>query len=84
MPVEYSPSITSARIIPSLLRCPPERGKITLPLVPIAGRQVMEHLGQAAGLELLDYLFLRERIGEKILDPGEPDFGGRGEAIEEG
>src|SRR3954470_20923350 len=28
MPVEYSPSITSARIIPSLLRCPPERGKI--------------------------------------------------------
>jgi len=29
MPVEYSPSITSARIIPSLLRCPPERGKIT-------------------------------------------------------
>jgi hypothetical protein len=32
MPVEYSPSITSARIIPSLLRCPPERGKITLRL----------------------------------------------------
>src|SRR5688500_16281996 len=30
MPVEYSPSITSARIIPSLLRCPPERGKINL------------------------------------------------------
>jgi uncharacterized protein YjbI with pentapeptide repeats len=30
MPVEYSPSITSARIIPSLLRCPPERVKINL------------------------------------------------------
>src|SRR3954470_19263726 len=28
MPVEYSPSITSARTIPSLLRCPPERVKI--------------------------------------------------------
>src|SRR3954468_6159221 len=33
MPVEYSPSITSARIIPSLLRCPPERGKISMVLV---------------------------------------------------
>src|SRR5690242_13682369 len=28
MPVEYSPSITSARIIPSLLRCPLYRVKI--------------------------------------------------------
>ena len=32
---QYSPSITSARIIPSLLRCPPERGKIT----PVLNRQ---------------------------------------------
>src|SRR4051795_6512986 len=38
MPVEYSPSITSARIIPSLLRCPPERGKISMVLVLGDGR----------------------------------------------
>src|SRR3954462_10091251 len=36
MPVEYSPSITSARIIPSLLRCPPERGKITTLVIFVA------------------------------------------------
>src|SRR3954466_9729475 len=37
MPVEYSPSITSARIIPSLLRCPPERGKISKSLAQARG-----------------------------------------------
>src|SRR4051794_27948081 len=40
MPVEYSPSITSARIIPSLLRCPPERGKINL---AVAGANVSDY-----------------------------------------
>jgi hypothetical protein len=59
-------------------------GDAPLSLVPIAGRQVVEHLGQAAGLEFLDHLFLRERVGEKILDPGKPRLGGCGEAIEEG
>jgi hypothetical protein len=59
-------------------------GDAPLSLVPIAGRQVMKHLDQAAGPELLHHLFLRERVGEKILDPGEPDLSGRFEAVEEG
>src|SRR3954470_14597338 len=40
MPVEYSPSITSARIIPSLLRCPPERGKIMIVASTLTSKEV--------------------------------------------
>src|SRR3954466_981681 len=41
MPVEYSPSITSARIIPSLLRCPLYRVKIIVRVHPANGRKAL-------------------------------------------
>ena len=41
-------------------------GDAPLALAPVAGRKIVEHLDQAAGLKLLnDHLFLRERHREK-------------------
>src|SRR4051812_1168986 len=66
MPVEYSPSITSARIIPSLLRCPPERGRSAAGVVEM---QPLQHRlrvavrapGNARGAALLSDLIERQK-----------------------
>ncbi len=60
-----------------------EHGDAALATGPVAGRQIVQDLGEAVGLQFRGKLVSREIIGEEVFDALEARLGRRLETIEE-
>src|SRR3546814_13783347 len=60
-----------------------QAGDAALAAIPVAGRHVVQHLGQLVHLQRLGQHFLPEGVGKEVLDAPEAILGGCGKAIEE-